>query len=200
MSTERASWPVREHEVLAILAGTKTQHRVLVKVDSNGRLKLAGSTKNWHLNDPECIKACPYGQPGDQLWVREAWSTHERFDYVPPAQLTTISINYLADGKIETGKGRPSIHMPRWASRITLEITGVLLEHLKDISEEDAKAEGAIYHDGHGIGSNGWRHAYERVHSEAKISFAELWDSTRDSECWDENPLVWVIEFKRVGE
>ena len=92
---------------------------------------------------------CPYGAPGDRLWVRETWSTHACFDDVPPAHLTTRSLHYWADGKIQTGKGRPSIHMPRWASRIDLEVTGVRVERLQAISGSDALAEGIRLHPEH---------------------------------------------------
>ena len=127
---------------------------------------------------------CHYGQPGDQLWVREAWSTHRCFDDRPPRDLKG-SFHYWADGEIQTGKRRPSIHMPRWASRITLEITGVRVERLQDISRGDAMAEGCPFPNmAQGADPRNW--------------YADLWNSINGPDSWDANPWVWVVEFKRV--
>jgi len=78
---------------------------------------------------------CPFGQIGDHLWVRESWSTHECFDNLPSKYLSTSSIHYWADGDCKTGKKRPSTQMPRWASRILLEITKIRIERLNNIAE-----------------------------------------------------------------
>jgi hypothetical protein len=94
---------------------------------------------------------------------------------------------------------RPSIFMPRWASRIALEIVQVRVERLQDISEQDAIAEGAMYHDGGGIGHSGWRHDFKDVFSSAKASFCYLWDSINDKRFpWTSNPWVWVLAFRKV--
>ena len=95
-------------------------------------------------------------------------------------------------------KWRPSIHMPRWASRITLEMTGVRVERLQAISEADAHAEDAHFHDGRGIGHSCWRHDDGAVHADARSAFARLWESLHGARSWDANPWVWAIEFRRV--
>ncbi|WP_049202633.1 hypothetical protein [Serratia marcescens] len=163
--------------------------------------------------------SCPFGQVGDRLWVRETWSDVNlegipavayRADgdvYSPMDDESFLdeygAFNYedhrvtkyhfaawysdLIEG-IE-GVWRPSIHMPRWASRITLEITGVRVERLNDISEEDAKAEGVKA----GV-SPGHEHMMHQV------AFRELWQSIYSEESWSANPWVWVIEFRLAGD
>lgn len=116
----------------------------------------------------------PYGVVGDRLWVREAW------------QDGNGGIYYRADG-IHPGPWKPAIHMPRWASRITLEITGVRVERLQDISNDDARAEGVPEWDGDEPG-------------DYRGSFRDVWDSINGKRHpWSSNPWVWVREFKRIG-
>ena len=134
------------------------------------------------------MRPCPYGVPGDRLWVRETF-------YSNGMCKNTMSCHYRAtyNGLFTPDtvpwKWTPSIFMPRWASRITLEITGVRVERVQDISEEDARAEGIPdeYRAGHRI--------YYRPR------FKTLWDSINAKRGfgWDSNPWVWVVEFKRVG-
>lgn len=120
---------------------------------------------------------CRYGQPGDRLWVRET------FSYTGDGDTITNQILYRSDGEqIDRDPiWRPSIHMPRWASRITLEIVNVKVERLQDISEADAQKEGMSF-----IGS--------------RAMFAKLWDSinAKRGYSWESNPWIWAIEFKRV--
>ena len=186
--------------VRAILNGTKTQTRRAVK--------------DRHIDSapPACIfqwlrERCTYGQPGDRLWVREAFM-HEPADYcweasvsIPCRPAETV---YRADHDGDTrGAGwKPSIHMPRALSRILLEITSVRVEPLQDISEADAVAEG-IARDGDG---------YERFHVDPDapvgqsftrnpvLAYRGLWDYINGGGAWDKNPLVWVIEFRRVAQ
>lgn len=136
----------------------------------------------------------PYGRTGDRLWVREAWATHACFDAIAPRDLTTRSIAYSADGKINTGKGRPSIHMPRWASRILLEITAVRVERLQDITWDQAIAEGIS------IDSEGLFHVEDSRHlaADPRDSFQGLWESINGDDSWAANPWCWAISFKRV--
>lgn len=156
-----------------------------------------GMTENWcwwQIDDRQCLPAikCPYGFPGQRLWVREAWR-HEpggpildaaggTMDYVEDA------IFYAADQKRQTGEWRPSTHMPRWASRITLEVVSIRCEPLWYLTEEDAMAEGAppilVPPDG---GS--------QPHKEG---FIQLWDGIYGPGSWDGNPLVWRVEFRRA--
>lgn len=138
---------------------------------------------------------CPYGKPGDRLWVRETWlprNNGTRFFYradLDPVEAAGISGMYSDKG------WRPSIFMPRWASRITLEIVSVRVERLQDISEEDAKAEGVTG------GYQGWnipedRHQWHHPH---RASYSALWDSINGKKHpWESNPFCWVIEFRRI--
>lgn len=141
---------------------------------------------------------CPFGQPGDRLWVRETWAADTQVDAVAPRDLSQGEpIQYPADGAVRQtgcsmiapGKGRPSIHMPRWASRILLEITEVRVERLQDITEEQALAEGISTQATESFRATG-------VERPAGFAFRDLWASTGGE--WEANPWVWVVEFKRM--
>jgi hypothetical protein len=125
----------------------------------------------------------PYGVPGDRLWVRETWGKIHGTD---------AGVIYRADGPHDGIKEwKPSIHMPRWASRITLEITGVRVERVQAITEKDAEAEGAeIAHLEH-LGQTWSTH---------RMGYELLWNrlNAKRGYGWDKNPWVWVIEFRRV--
>jgi hypothetical protein len=230
--------------VQAILDGAKTQTRRVVKpqpkirergdrhgawyrVDSVGDLVdnsqpetglLAYYGRCWdgiHRLASDII-ACPYGQPGDRLWVRETWAHYQTVNHARRPDGRSFSevsdgmAGYRADGhdtiedfrnhvrmtsgcdleavEINADRWRPSIHMPRWASRILLEIADVRVQRLQDISEEDAKAEGCYaktYRDGRG-------------HEPASVDFRYLWESINGAGSWDANPWVWAISFRRV--
>ena len=215
--------------VRAILEGRKTQTRRVANVARIDRhpdmpsaviMTLQNGGQGWLNSQSEhpnhIARLCPYGVPGDRLWVREthapqadcwgAWESWMRGDGGPAP-----IIHYAADFKaFQDGQGftinkpfiekwRPSIHMPRWASRILLEITDVRVERLQEISEADARAEGASYHDGRGVGHSGWRHDYGDVHANARSAYARLWKHIHGPGSWDVNPWVWAIEFKRVA-
>lgn len=135
--------------VRAILEGRKTQTRRLCKLNAAGRVSLGG--RNWHTDDPEAVHACPFGQPGDRLWVRETWGVdccvglkdRDCIDLAHAACVVYRATDETPDnGQSWARRWRPSIHMPRWASRITLEVVSVRVERVQDISEEDAIAEG----------------------------------------------------------
>jgi len=176
--------------VRAILEGRKTQTRRVIKgVDGKNWLKGA-SNHVVHAADH-----CPYGQPGDRLWVREAHAIVPRTAYAQSVGVDQIlkpdddhdaAIFRAGWERSKPGPWRPSIHMPRWASRITLDITDVRVERLQDISTADAKAEGGPTHG----------------HSGAEIShrrgFRHLWSQINGPDSWDANPWVWVIEFRRI--
>lgn len=149
---------------------------------------------------------CPYGKPGDQLWVRETWVADAQVDAVAPRDLSQGEpIRYPADGvvrqtgcaMITPGKGRPSIHMPRWTSRILLEITAVRIERLQDITEEQARAEGITDGGCHNCGNNE-PCGCECPSPSAVDSFYHLWNEINGAGAWEANPWVWVVEFKRV--
>lgn len=200
--------------VRAILDGRKTQTRRIVNLRD-----LAWMDEHQGLREPCNAERCPYGQPGDRLWVRESgWERPERTSQMMREGADTWApYYYAADG--EDGeqlrawgfKVRPSIHMPRWASRITLEITSVRVERLNDISPDDAIEEGlkAITKDGktvkYGIPDHDGRPGTDDIGwpwQELRISpvdaFRHLWESINGAGSWAANPWVWVVEFKRL--
>jgi hypothetical protein len=161
---------------------------------------------------------CPYGYAGDRLWVRETWCTGIAVDSIP-------CVVYAADEEyryiiaedggegdpISTEAGakaythppvwKPSIFMPRWASRILLEVTSRRHERLQDITEEDAKAEGMEFHDGMGVGNSGYRHDRNHgvVYDTAKQAFYTGWEKINGKRgSWKTNPMVWVVQFKVI--
>lgn len=154
---------------------------------------------------------CPYGKPGDRLWVREShafsvidpdgldWRDDpENWDVVYRADDDGLGLSWRnGDGEVITPPWRPSIHMPRWASRILLEITDVRVERLQDISYSDAQAEG-MYGDYSRppITENPWLGNKYGVSTIDR--YRELWQSINGPGSWDANPWVWVIEFKRL--
>lgn len=145
---------------------------------------------------------CPYGVAGDRLWVREAWRTLPRLDELPPRDVPPGSpLTFYADGGDEAaslgGKFRPGMFMPRWASRILLEVTDVRVERLQEITHEQAIAEGIER-----VG-NRWRHYFfPDDDSEAwefpKNSFASLWVKLNGEGSWDASPWVFAIPFRRL--
>ena len=142
------------------------------------------------------------------MWVREAHAIVPRTAYAHsdgvPQQLRPDDDHDAAiyrEGWCRSAGGikwRPSIHMPRWASRITLEITSVRVERLQDIAEDGAKAEGAAWHDGGRYGHSGWRHDEKDVHSDARSAYARLWEEINGHGSWAANPWVWVIQFRKI--
>lgn len=189
--------------VSAILTSNKTQTRRLVKPQP---VILAGELLRWKddaLTDDQMAARCPYGQPGDRLWVREAWRAMAEHDVRKPSDLWPgMPIVYEASRHPDTpfGKLRPGMFMPRWASRVSLEITGVRVERLQEISAGDAWAEGIP-----GVPPPGvyvervdefvrWSDGVMR--DNPKTAYRELWESINGSGSWDENPWVWVVEFK----
>lgn len=140
----------------------------------------------------------PYGGPGDLLWVREAWALDFQLDDMKPSAVSYLEpVYYFANDKVRVrtcamirpGKKRISYHMPRWASRVTLEIIDVRVERLQEISDEDAKAEGCDNIATEAARKMGW---YEKP----RRAFRRLWEQINGAESWDTNPLVWVVEFK----
>lgn len=186
-------------------------------IDRDAMCELSGNELAGELSAGN-YRNCPHGKPGDRIWVRETWGvvSHELDEdgriqpWEPDRPATSIHempfgngyysghAIYAADGGFtwgdddgyEDGRScwKASIHMPRAASRITLEITGVRVEQLRDLSEEDAKSEGVSPAGGV---LSGWEH---------RINFRELWMSIYGSDNWEANPWVWVIEFKRIEE
>ena len=203
--------------VRAILEGRKTQTRRVVKpqplsmreAESKGMhgdlvLDLASYSGVSRLSESRGRNAaaagvlithphCPYGAPGDRLWVRETWWMHDNqnaFDAedgnVTAPDGTRRLVGYAATMNYDSSRcasefgcrKRPSIHMPRWASRLTLEVVAVRVERLQAISEEDVLAEG--------------------IERPLRREYAELWESINGAGSWDANPFVWVVEFRRL--
>jgi hypothetical protein len=193
--------------VRSILAGTKNQTRRVVKpwqgAEPSNKPVPADIA---YLPDFTCYRStCPYGKPGDRLWVREShWWFEDESDpatgYYPP-KLTVEDVDYRADGDDGRKVWRPSIHMHRWASRITLEITDVRVERLQGISDADAEAEGVErYHDGIGFkrGSlHGDQNFVDRT-AFPKLAYQSIWELINGFESWAANPWVWCVEFKRI--
>lgn len=204
--------------VRAILEGRKTQTRRVIKLPHNnplgawepttaggGSVKYAGGTPApelaaiWHTRTGDCY-VCPHGDIGDRLWVRE---THEvrrigTETFEGGRAEVDIDLNtYQALDAKESRGWSPSIHMPRWASRITLEITGVRAERLQSISEPAARDEGVTIEDHH-------MHGYcAGVYRSPSIrAFHDLWNGLNAARGygWEANPWVWVVEFRRVNE
>jgi len=182
--------------VRAILEGRKTQTRRVVK-------RLTHDAALRRFTHAIVEGRCPYGRPGDRLWVRETWAPYHGADE-PVRELDDADcVRYAADGAVHMAmhdgvdqdpldayglaphvsmpggpwKWRPSIHMPRWASRITLDVVDVRVERLCSISAADAADEGV----------------------DVRTEFVELWESINGAGSWGANPWVWVVTFKRVS-
>lgn len=226
--------------VRAILAGTKKQTRLVMRLQPSCAPELRidpkwGVVAEWpgesEFDGFDCH--CPYGQPGDRLWVRETFRP-----YRWPGQCK-VRFEYLADGAVANlepphdrgyvlspddpplngdqnprrwipcGK-RPSIHMPRWASRITLEVTDVRVQRVQEISEEDAKAEG-IDRDKWGVefyapgvvytNCYGDKMPGVKPYHKAAEAYRDLWNeiNAKRGFGWDENPWVWAVTFRRTA-
>jgi hypothetical protein len=166
--------PLRERPIMfgpamvcAILAGAKTQTRRLVKMHADG----------------SSYNRCRYGSPGELLWVRETWTNLARPGYqrVPVYRADGPEGDQLPEGV----HWKPSLLMPRWASRIDLEVTGVRVERLQDISAADAAAEGCV--------------PRQMDYGDPRAAFEGLWDAINGKRApWASNPWVWVIAFRRL--
>ncbi len=185
--------------VRAILAGRKTQTRRAVKGVALDWLGKAQFTPEYVASPGNDL--CPFGQAGDRLWVRESFTDlrgtgiEHRPNIDGPIQRYAYSADTLPGSPGDYArkdygiKWRPSIHMPREACRLVLEITAVRIERLHEISEADALAEGIDHN-----AMNGY--ALAGMHRSAGFAFRDLWTSIGGD--WDSNPWVWVIDFKLV--
>jgi len=214
---------MREHPIIfnadmvrAVLDGRKTQTRrimreqpeVIPKEDEFGKpgFWVPFNTGKTMVRNEDMYIACPFGLKGDRLWVRETFRVHSRATDLATLvykaseqQSWTQQTHRVPIEKCNkpavVDKWTPSIHMPRWASRITLEITGVRVERLQAISEQDAAAEGCTFEALRF--KPGTREVEEMGHT-AVYQFGGLWQSIYGADSWQANPWVWVIEFKRV--
>lgn len=177
-------------EVRAILAGRKTMTRRVCK----GQRELSNE-HDFQLD------RCPYGQPGERLWVREVWAVPHRYDHLGPSNIPVkgVPTHYAATEERGGLRWRSPIQMCRWASRITLEIESVRVERLQDISEADALAEGCqCYVCGAPLDGNSEAdcHCFHRTATAS--DYRDLWEHINGEGSWTANPWVWVLSFKRV--
>lgn len=222
--------------VRAILENRKTQTRRIVKPLPSWQVHSVcmpdGAADPWSVwfHFPETdrvghIRHCPYGKPGERLWVREAWRTHKVLDDRSGKKMAEeciaagwktpwAALAYESDGhkvnwdtfggnSAPLGRYRHARFMPRWASRITLEITDVRVQRLQEISEEDAIAEGVE----RWVVGDGWREYGLSKEDEsvcgppmptARDSFRTLWELINSEDQFTSNPWVWAITFKRI--
>ena len=199
--------------VRAILAGTKTQTRRVIAgasgafwdhrsytgtVERDGVLRFREGSEGTIVHGSPEVR-CPYGAVGDRLWVREAWAPfvgpdgrdHVAFRSTCAPDGSFLWVGHGEIAQMQIPRWRPSIHMPRRASRLPLEVTSVRVERVLSISEDDARAEGVEPHE----------YAYCAEGARHRMAFARLWDSIngeRDGCSWKANPWVWVVSFKVV--
>ena len=202
----------RGREVRLILDGRKTMTRRVVRLRA-GEIAHEGGDGSLHAVENttwgDCIERvvhCPYGVPGDLLWVRETcWHREvhhadclDEYEYCATCEHPNGSTN-PADYNTNDGYWRklPSIFMPRWASRLTLRITSVRVERVREITEEDARAEGCCCSDCWPTMPNP-----PPDHCGCRSKFANIWDSINAVRGfgWDTNPWVWVVGFERVSQ
>lgn len=193
--------------VRALLSGAKTQTRRiacsgdLVGVQTRDGTTVATFTDHCGDDPLPLVVTCRQGAPGDKLWVKETWGLHAYGDFTYWNRESVAGrseddvrgsweVAYAADATSVYDHWRPSIHMPRWASRLTLEVTGVRVERLQAITEADAKAEG--------VTPAPFCKAGRAAGLEHVEAFEELWGDINGAESWAANPWVWVVSFRRV--
>lgn len=217
--------------VRAILEGRKTQTRRVIADKFLGECVCQAAPSALRTNCihsgepghpyqyPPPVECCPFGKPGDQLWVRETFCIldHDHWadegkpkDWLyctnhPRRNACAYSAETDSDGNAirkEYGyRWRPSIHMPRWASRLSLEVTAVGVEQLQDISAKDILAEGAVDrpHQCEYLGKCPVAAFDGCVYPDLKSLWAAGWDGiNRKTHPWKSNPWVWVVEFRKV--
>ena len=202
--------------VRAILDGRKTQTRRPIKWKQTRFTEIGeredGSKWPWSEDAEHACDfwhPCPFGAVGDRIWVREAFRVHSRATDVATLVYKASERNSwteqtrrvpvaVCNKPATPEKWTPSLHMPRWASRILLEITDVRVERLNAINEHDAQAEGVAK-----LRGGFWKHyqpGWTQHQLSARGSFVTLWKSIYGDESWNSNPWVWVIKFKRIEE
>ena len=175
--------------VQAILEERKTQTRRIIKPQPNDVQIIAGR-RIW---DPEVIE-CPFGEAGDLLWVRETWLKYNLGGTNYFYYKATSSLNQVVGASPNELDWKPSIHLKKEHARLWLQIENIRVERLQDISEEDAKAEGAP-----GYTERNYPLAIHDKYPTAKQDFIRLWQDINGQDSFSENPFVWVIEFKELS-
>lgn len=205
--------PFLPEMVKAILEGRKTQTRRVMKpqpsmVTSRGRRVYRDEDfkKSWEsisgTMEGNGFIDCPYGSPGDRLWVRETWHRNDQFnppyefsigEYIYKADFVKTGDIWVKDGFGVQSKWKPSIYMPRAASRILLEITDIRVERVQDITRSDIRSEGLMCPEN--LCSDDLEYNYRHWYID---EWKKLWDSinAKRGYGWDVSPWVWTIEFK----
>lgn len=212
--------------VRALLEGRKTQTRRLIKpqpvASPAGGFGWQGVSGGWYKNPDSAGFPCPYGQPGDLLWVRETWYCDDcrvqQGPYILPGDLAgeddkllyyratdcaPAGLTYTGfSGEAMNNPWRPSIHMPRWASRLTLRLTDVRAERIQDISEADAIAEGCTDGGCGNCGNSSWPSPCGCMDPQPmhRDSFCRLWESINPQQGWHTNPWVWALTFEVIEQ
>jgi hypothetical protein len=228
MEQATKEWPLlaAPHEVRAILAGRKTQHRLVVThpitpmdelgdedydgptqyfIDSSGQLRTPARYGSWAVK-------CPHGSDGDLLWVQESWQHY----FFGGGGANAAGVRYAADNtmlhrseasQFTDKEWRLADSMPRWASRLLLQVVGVRLEKLINISTADAIAEGiepVLCPTRGTVPAKKWKNYLGRAYQSgmnlnyATESYLSLWNSLHGPDAHLENPWVWVVEFKVI--
>ena len=227
-------WPAYAHEVRAILDDRQSQFRRALsyqpnpeftdfagpemyaptKIDRKGEEYPGEEVFGIYCKDGEWGLPCPYGKPGDRLWVRETWALNTGCQYDHSSRVhykdrETKLVHWMDGHGIGEKYGlslewedrwRPSIHMPRWASRINLEVTSVRVERVQDISADDAELEGIDMIDYEDRGEVLQRYHCGEFGGDHPVDvFRDLWDSINGKKHpWDSNPWVWCVAFRRI--
>jgi hypothetical protein len=208
---------MQAHLVKAILDGRKTQTRRMIKHQPSGSENFPANDfcNQWFFrdayyacpgNDIGRYVDCPYGKTGDRLWVRE---THAIVPATAYRASPGVEYRLSPDGyswavyragweRSQPGAWKPSIHLPRWASRLTLEVVSVRVEQVQSISDEDAEAEGI---DALALCAAPMCDCSGRNCPRIVTAYADIWNNIngkRPGCSWSDNPFVWCIEFRRV--
>lgn len=213
-----------------LLAGRKTQTRRIVKVRDLLQVRRGDAEHYRGVSADGCVEhclndvgmtgllaLCPFGQPGDLLWVRESWRTYEALDKTAPRSLIAgTGLVYEAGGRNFRhehdldgmgNKVRPGMFMPRWASRLTLRLTDVRLERVQATSREDIVAEGVAVpvHDGHAVIELTGKSPPAKFLTKDQLGdvgallrahWASLWENTNGVGAWERNAWCWALTFE----
>ena len=177
--------------VLATIGKFKTVTRRVVRIDpASGYIVDRSWKRRWHRDDPDAVLACPYGAPGDRLWIRESGLISDDKDAFQYADHKTRFEPGAPQNHARGYKWCPSIFMPRWACRAVVEIVSVRVERLQEITDDEVLLEGVLKDRGPG---ETW------YAGKAREIFARGWDDINGPGAWDLNPWVWRIEYKLVA-
>lgn len=195
--------------IQAIRDGRKTETRRVIAPQPNIRGNIVAAQALFSVGGVDF--ACPYGRvEGDRIWVRETWAAPALCDRQSPSEIVLRKVVYRADhltGRppFATGRWRPSIHMPRWASRLILEVEYIRPERLFELTEAGAQAEGLKKVGDKWQGKPPRRPSEKNLHDSARDAFRELWDHINGERSdgayrWERNPWVWAVTFRLLED